>query len=148
MIFNMLTTSPLNMWFKRAKGFTLVELMVTVFILTVGFSALMEGFAALLYLIDTSREETSATADLRNLLERVKGTSFDQTTARFPNGTVDGPVAARYWTLIGNYTLKNENITVSYTNPATDPLEVRVLLQWRDTRGKNRNLTYCTFKTR
>lgn len=133
---------------KRSKGFTLVELMVTVFILTVGLSALMEGFASLLYLIDTAREETTATADLRNMFERIKSSSFDQTPTRFPHGTVDGPVSARYWTLIGNYTLKNENITVTYTNPAADPLEVRAIVQWRDTRGKNRNLTFSTFKTR
>jgi prepilin-type N-terminal cleavage/methylation domain-containing protein len=133
---------------KKTQAFTLVELMVTVFILSVSMAALMEGFAALLYLVDTSREETVASADLRNMLERIKATSFDQTTTRFPNGTIDGPVSARYWTLIGNYTLKNENVTVSYVNPAVDPLEIRVMVQWRDTRGKNRTMTYNTFKTR
>lgn len=133
---------------KCARGFTMIELMFTVFILTVGFSALMEGFASLLYLIDISREETSASADLRNMLERIRGTPFDQMNARFPDGSVNGPVSARYWTLIGIYSLKNQNITVSYTNPASDPLEVQVVAQWQDTRGKSRNMTYCTFKTR
>jgi hypothetical protein len=102
----------------------------------------------MLYLIQDSKSQTIANADLRSIIEEMKSTPFDSMSNVFPNAVVDGPAIHRYNTITGSYTLSNEHIIVTYPNVSADPLEILVTLTWQDMMGRARNLTMSTFKTR
>jgi len=135
---------------RRAKniGATLLELVVATLVFSVALGALLSGMTTILQLIDHSRDQTVAVTDLRNMLEKIRATAFANMQARFPNGVANGPAGNRYSTLLGGYTLRNEQITVTYPSVGADPLEIRVTVNWQDKRSRNWAVSGSTFKTR
>jgi type II secretory pathway pseudopilin PulG len=127
---------------------TLIEVLVATLIFSVALGAFLSSLSAIMEVIDLARDKSQAVADLRSVLEHARATPFDLLTNRFPNGTIDGPVANNYTAIVGAYRLTNEHITVTYANPNTDPLELRTTLTWQDKRGRNRTAGISTFRTR
>jgi prepilin-type N-terminal cleavage/methylation domain-containing protein len=133
---------------KRHKGMTLIEILIATLIFTLALGALLNGIMAALYLIDQSRNQTIATNDLRNMMEKIRATSFADMFLLFPDSVADGPGNNRYQTYVGGYSLTNEHITVTYADTLVDPLEIKVNLTWQDKRGRTYNASISTFKTR
>jgi len=130
------------------KGTSLIEIIVAVAIFTLAMGGLLSCILATMYLSEISKNSTIATADLRNMMEKIKATPFDYLTADFPDADVDGPAANPYPGITGAYKLINEHITVTYANPNVDPLEIRVTATWADRRGRTYNGSMSTFRTR
>ena len=129
---------------------TLIEIMVAAFVFIVAVSALLGAIAGILSMIETSKEQTTAVFDLRNMMERIKATAFSNTVPSFPGNVTDGPIANRYPTMLGlgGYTLSNEHITVTYANVVNDPLEITATVTWRDKYNRPHTASMSTFKTR
>lgn len=132
----------------NVQGMTLVEILIAVLVFSVALGALLSCLATIVDLIDISRDQTTANTDLKNMLEQIRATPFDSLTAKFTNGFTDGPASNNYTNLVGGYTLRNEHITVSYANPNTDPLEIKVLAAWQNKKGRAFNTSISTFRTR
>ncbi|MFC1703353.1 prepilin-type N-terminal cleavage/methylation domain-containing protein [Candidatus Omnitrophota bacterium] len=133
---------------KNAKGMTLVEILVAAFIFAIALGPLLQSLTGELFLIDLAKGQTRAIFDSRNMMEAIKVTPFANMTTLFEDGTVDGPAANRYDSLVGGYSLPGEHITVTYADIATDPLEIEVEVAWQDRRGQVRSVSAFTFKTR
>ena len=106
-----------------AHGFTLVELMIAIAIFASALVSLVGAYIGFFILSETSRTREIATADAQSLLERMRNISpftNGAVQAQFPGGT---PVA-------GYANLSNEQVVVTYPNPAAVPLEVRVQVNW------------------
>jgi Tfp pilus assembly protein PilV len=133
---------------RSHRGATLVEVLVATIIFSLALTALLGSMVAINDLLDLNRERSQATLDLKSMLERVRATPFSNIITRFPNGTVDGPGLWPYSSIVGNYTLRAQHITVTFANPNTDPLEIKTTLTWLDKQGRNRNASMATFRTR
>ncbi len=130
------------------RGMTLVEVLVATLILALAVGGLVQGLIAIMETIDLARDQSQATTDLRSMLERIRATPFDFLTTQFPDSIVNGPVSSPYTGIVGTYMLRQENITVTYANATTDPLEINVALAWQDKRSRPRAASMATFRTR
>ncbi|HTY44477.1 MAG TPA: hypothetical protein VMD52_00580 [Patescibacteria group bacterium] len=129
-------------------GVSLIEILVAVLIFTLAMGGLLSCVFSTMYLSEISRNSTIATADLKNIMEKIRATPFDHLTADFPHNVQDGPIAKPYQNIVGAYRLTAEHITVTYANPNGDPLEIKATAVWQDKRGRNANAALYTFKTR
>jgi len=127
---------------------TLVEVLIAILIFVIAAGALISSISATARLISEARDQTIASNDLRSMMEKIRSTAFDTITTRFPNTVVNGPGGTTYQNYVGSYALSNENITVSYTNVNSDPLEIKVVANWRDRINRLHNTTVSTFRTR
>lgn len=134
--------------FNSKSGLTLVEILLAALIITVAAVAIIQSYLSSIYLSGANKEETIAQMQLTNMMEAIKCAPFNKIIVDFPNGTADGPAGNSYATLVGGYVLKNEQITVSYINPNSDPLEITVSVNWHDRRGVNRTKYLITKRTR
>lgn len=133
---------------NRRQGTTLVEILVALLVFSLALGALLNTLTVIVDLVDTSRDKVVAISHLKNIMERIRATPFDYIAMRFSNGTVDGPTGNPYVNIVGNYTLNNEQIVVTYTNPNSDPLEIKSSLSWQSIKGRSYNVSLSTFRTR
>lgn len=133
---------------RSNKGMTLIEIMVAAAVFVIGLAALLSGLLSAVYFVDNSRDTTIAVSDLRTMMEHIRSTAFNDLTTDFPNTVQDGPGGNNYSAIVGGYALRNEHITVTYTNPAADPLEINVSLTWQDKRGRSYSSSMSTYMTR
>jgi len=136
------------MSFAHKKGTTLVEVMVATLIFVVALGALLSSITELLCLVDLSKEQTIAVTDLRNMMEKIRATAFADMQAQFPDAVVDDSSTGRYLAILGDYRLSNEQVTVTYANISSDPLEIKASVNWLDKRRRARKVSISTFKTR
>jgi Tfp pilus assembly protein PilV len=136
------------MSFAHKKGTTLVEVMVATLIFVVALGALLSSITELLCLVDLSKEQTIAVTDLRNMMEKIRATAFSDMQAQFPDAVADDSSTGRYLAILGDYRLSNEQVTITYANVSSDPLEIRARVSWFDKRRRARNVSISTFKTR
>lgn len=134
---------------KAKGGLTLAETLVATAIAAFAIAGLLQAFLTNIYLSDLAKGNTVAIDDLKDMMEKIQSAAFNDMLIDFPNGTINGPAANRYnTTVIGNYTLRNESITVTYVNPAADPLEIIINVTWTDSRGASHSNYLTTKKTR
>ena len=133
---------------KKLKALTLLETVIAAGVLLGVLSAWLGVFVSTVEIIDTSRQRSTATSHLRDMFERIRATPFDSIVTDFPDGVTDGPGANPYTSIVGNYTLSNEEITVTYANASTDPLEIKVSLNWLGKKQRPYNASLSTFRTR
>jgi prepilin-type N-terminal cleavage/methylation domain-containing protein len=128
---------------KPARGLSLVEVIVAVAIIAVGVVVLVAQLEASYKITTVNRETNKAMAHLQACLEKVVSTSFADITTTYPNG--------------GNIPLSNvdpgdlldgESVTVTYADPAADPLEVTVTVHWTAFDGRMRTRSLTTLRTR
>jgi len=97
----------------------MIEITIAIVILAV------LSFTTALVLVPVSREHRAAretdiaNSAVRNILESIHATPFNEILARYPDGQVIDIAA-----------LPNGEIRVSYENPGADPLIVRLDLSW------------------
>ncbi|MEW6075548.1 MAG: hypothetical protein AB1530_04485 [Candidatus Omnitrophota bacterium] len=133
---------------RITSGITLVELLVAVAIGVIATIAILQGYVGNIFLSEIAKGNTVALDDAVDMLERIKCTPFNELTTKFPNGTINGPAANPYANITGNYTLKGEQIVVTYTNTTGDPLEIMVTVNWQDQVGRQYGNRLTTKKTR
>lgn len=133
---------------RSQQGMTLVEILIAALIFCIALTGVLGSMTAISDLIDLSKDTTTATFHVKNMMERILTTPFSAMLTRFPNGTLDGPATNLYSSLVGGYNLTSEHIRTNYANISTDPLEINVLLTWNDKKGRARNISMATFKTR
>ena len=125
---------------------TLVELLLAAVVFLLAVGGIMLGFLASGALADSARQQMVASEDIKEMMERIHAAPFNNLAADFPNGTVNGPGGNPYNTLVGGYTLTGQSITVTSPNPAADPREIIVTVNWTD-RTRARGLSATTMRT-
>ena len=139
------------MLIRGRKGISLIDLLISMFILAITSAAFLGILFCALNFIDSAKEQTIAVYDLRDMMESIcstRTTPFSTMLTNYPNGIQDGPAARPYTTVVGNYTLRDEHITVTYPNTAAEPLEVKVTVAWQDKYGRSHSAAMSTFKSR
>lgn len=120
---------------KREKGFTLVELMITISVVAIGLLAYMSGNIAMSQTADGAYEQSVAFYDAQSVLESMRNTAQTglfptNVTATYPNnGTVSG---------FSN--LSSESIRIAYVDATATPLDVTATVTW-SSRGGTRSMT-------
>lgn len=136
--------------FKESKasrrGLSLIETLIATLICVIAIAGALEAFHYTFLLARTARATSMALSDIGNMLERIACTPFNDITINFPDGVIDGG-ASDYPTIVGGYSLNNEQIRVDYTNPSSDPLEVIVTVGWLGPRNRPYTISLSTFKT-
>lgn len=126
---------------KRRCGFTLMEVVIATFIVAVGVVALVSAFLSGLILIESSRGMAQAASDARSVFEEMRRLSAGGTQ----------PIITRDWTSwsrsSGLTGLSSESVTVSFRNPADDPLEAKVTVNWSE-RNRNRSTSFTALITK
>jgi len=136
------------MYHKNRKAMTLVEVLMATLVFLIAVPSILQGLIGIMAVADNAKDRNIATTDLQSMLESIKAVPFDDVVTRFPDNIANGPVSNPYSNITGNYTLDNEQITVRYANPGSDPLEINTTVSWRDKRGGGRNALMHTFRTR
>ena len=128
------------------QGLTLVELLLAVFIFVAAGAGLLEAYLSTNLLTQVAKETMVANDDLRDLTEHLQATPFNLLLTRFPSGAVNGPANNNYAGIVGGYTLKNQQIVVTYPAQSASRLEVLVTLTWTS-RGVARTQALSTVRT-
>ena len=157
-----LTTTKKHLWHpsRNQQGFTLIEVMVSMVILSVGIFGLIKTASSVIYFQDSSRLTTEATLITTNKIEDIKRLSTEEPTGGtfgfnyLTTTFFDGPPA---WAAAGNqaFTLTEPSTGYSsegfktttllqvyspgdadFDNPITiKMLELVVKTEWKDSRG-------------
>lgn len=127
---------------KIAAGFTLLELAVTM--------AIMAGGLVMILMANTYSHRTGeavyermvATQDAHRTIEMMRGASSSgsfpaNVTAAYPNGAA----------VAGFANLSGETVTVTYVDPAADPLDVTVITRWLELGLRNSTAQLRTLLT-
>lgn len=110
------------------KGFTLPELMVASFILSVTFLAILLSFIKCMELSELSRNSSSAVAEIKSKMEQIKNTAFGQIITNYNNVSFDPAVS--------NIAV-GKGKGVSYvSNVNANLLQVTVTFCWRQKNGR------------
>lgn len=138
---------------KKKSGFTLVELMVSTFILAVGMVALLGTFLSGLILVETGRSRVVAAADARAVFEEMRRVSSGGMVA-VTNPTTPWPAWARGQ---GLTTLDTEGIATEFWVPGTTQwvdlrnppavVQVVVIVSWGE-RGRKRSARFMQVMTK
>ena len=112
---------------KHSKGFTLLELMIAMFILTVGLLGILLSNTTSKNASVRMNERILALQDAHRVIELMRGASSvgnfpGNVTNTYPDGV---PV-------LGFDTLADQEITVDYTDIEADPLDVTVSVTWSE----------------
>ena len=121
---------------KENKGFTLVELLVAVFILSVSIVGTLLLFSQSILSTEYAWDKTIAVSHAEGVLEAMQ---LKNTLSEVTN--TDWVSWARNQ---GLSTLPGESFNIAFTDPAADPLDIQVTVHWV---RKQRN-SQVTLKTK
>lgn len=126
---------------RAAKGFTLMELMISAAILVTAIIPVLLLFYNYLVIMEMNRNTTIAVNDASFILESMISTP----SLTVSKVVTDYPQGADVADMIGNRKLTNETIVVSYQDTTADPLVVTVQVNWQDqVKVRNRVQTITT----
>jgi len=126
----------------KARAFTLIEIMISIMVVTIVLLGILSGYIGCLQINEISRSTTLAMEDARCVIEKMRSLSVSALT----------DITGQNWTdwAAGNGLsgLQNEQIVVAYTDRDAsgsalddDPLEVTVTVNWMDkTRARSLRL--------
>ncbi len=118
----------------------MVELMFAIGVFLVAIVAAYASQVTSADLVSTSRETKVAVAELRTAMEELLGEPFDDLAVDYP----DGQTIPAY----DDRVLEGQRIQVVYPAPGADPLEIQLVMSWNDFRGRPRNMTMSSMRTR
>jgi len=117
----------------------MIEVLVATVVLAL---AALIAFPSLLSFFDLSkmaREDNIATHDLRSAVEDMMATPFANLTTTYQ----DGQPIPKY----SDLHLSQERIVVEYENPGTDPLSIRLVATWEDSKDRAQTCDFCFVRT-
>ena len=136
---------------KNQKGMSLIEILVATLITVIAIGGLLQAYRHFNVLAESTEEIGTAIRNLTTMMEKIRSTPITSVETLFPNGTADGGGVNDYETIVegagGGYELSNEQITVTYPNPGTNPLEIVITVQWDGPQGRQYIRSLSTFKT-
>lgn len=129
-------------------GFSLIELVIAFSMLTIVLTGSMQALLQHFQLLRVREELVSASQNCEGLLSEIRrtrdtaaGVFPGKVVAVFPqNGTTPGVGADLT-------TLSNEQLTVTYVNPNATPLEITIISNWTDFRGRPMTTRLSTILT-
>ena len=112
------------------RGSSLIEILLALALFVIAGVGITGSYMAMHDFSDYATKSMRAVSDLQALVEHVQSTAFQNVATVFPAGVADGGAGKPYATLIGGYSLHNEQITVTYPNQTADRLEMTITLSW------------------
>lgn len=127
------------------SGFSLLELMIAVVLLTFGVLSAFYGQISSLNLLRAARERNTAMSDLEACMETILAEPLADIPGSFPGGT---PVAA--FTALH---LDAQQVVPTYpgyagAGPVPEPLEIQVTVTWSDWRGRPQTIRLASVRTK
>lgn len=121
----------------KRGGFTLIEVMVGVFILLVSLLAALTGFLGSLFLNNASNNLTTAVNDAQYVLEQVKGLDYTACIQNLPSTCYTLPTFTN---------LLNETVAFdpAPTVISANARKITVKVSWQD-KGQERNFSLATY---
>ena len=111
------------MYLRLNKGFTLIEVLVSTYILLIGICSMLSIFVYFQSSAQSAWDKTLAISHAEHVLENM------QTKAALSDIV---PTDWRQWGKDQNlYTLPQETLKVTFRDPRGDPLNIQVLVQWK-----------------
>ncbi len=109
-------------FFNCEDGISLIEILIAVFILTVGILSCLMYFSAAMNSTEVARDLTVATTHGEYVLEDMRAM------------TTLAEITARNWSewaeTSGLNTLPSESVLVAFSDPSADPLPIAVTVSW------------------
>jgi len=121
----------------KNKGFTLIELMIGMFVLLVSILAALSGFLGSMFLNNSSSNLTTAVNDAQYVLEQAKGLDYDVCIQYLPNACYVLPAFTN---------LPNETVAFdpAPTTIGTNIRKITVKVSWQD-KGQQRSFSLATY---
>jgi len=122
---------------NRERGISLLEVMIAVAVIS------LATLSATLLLVPVARQSNLrreielANTSAKRILERIQSTPFESILGTYPPSYGE--------TITG---LPGGALTVTYTDPATDPLLIQVALTWDNAQMGTLQRTFDTVRTR
>lgn len=117
---------------KKSPGLILAEVLISVFILSVGISGMLMFFAHTMTSVEFAGDVVSATTHAQSVLEEIQSRD-----SLFEITSVNWNAWAQKE---GLPTLPNEKIDIALANTLVNPLDVQVTVHW-DRRTKLMNIS-------
>ena len=122
----------------KAGGFTFLETTLALLMLVVGFLGIYSSFDGSAAVRETANETNVAMFKLQTLQDAVFSMAFDDVPVRLPPDT---PILLEDITdslPANDFKLRDEVITISYVDPANDPLFFTARIVWTSRNGAPR----------
>ncbi len=89
----------MNVCLKKNKAFSLIELMISIFILSIGVFGISQLLARTLFTDQTSKVNTAAVTLARQEIEQLRGIGYANVTNGNDSVTEDAAVYSRSWVI-------------------------------------------------
>lgn len=122
---------------RTPGGFTLLELIITISILTVATLCSVPLAVKISRQTRLSREAHVANTEIQKVVDDILSIPFDSITTVYPPGTQ-----------IALEGIQNSSIGVSYEDPAADPLKIQITLTWENADSITITRTFYTARTK
>ena len=121
---------------RNSKGFTFIEILIALLVLTVAVAAVFEAHRQLNRFSEINRQQNTALDHLQSMMEMIQAQAFANLATNFPAGVANKGSAPSYNDIVGGLTLTNEQITVTYPTATAILREVVVTVQWNGPEGR------------
>ena len=129
---------------RSDQGFTLLELTIAVAVFMIVLGATAQALVSYYVTLDVQNQRFVASRNCTAVLSAMRNTR-DANPDNFPGAvTAAWPDGAEVPALAS---LPREQITVTYTNPSANPLDVLVRSTWVDLRGRTLTMSVSTILT-
>jgi len=129
---------------RARAGFSLLELMIAVVLLTLGVLSAFYGQVSSLNLLRAARERNTAMSDLEACMETILSEPLASIPVNFP---ADVSVPA-----FDGLNLTAQQLVPTYPGfaggPVPEPLEIRLTATWNDWRGRPQAIRLASVRTR
>jgi len=122
---------------QHIAGVSLIELLITLLVLTIGITALIKFQATYFYYYDVAKQQSDAIDLARDTIEALRNYEVLNTT---PGFTAYADIASSTTTVAGDNTTYTVTCTVT-TNTNPDYKTVNVQVSWTDRRNIAKSIT-------
>ena len=126
----------------EARGFTLIEVMMTVFVASISLISILGTNLVLQQANQVTFERVTAVQDAQQAIEQMRDAA---TYGKFPDNVETSLPAGS--DLPGFSNLTDESVTVSYNSLADELVDVTVVVNWTDNQTRPMSYTMKTLLT-